>query len=138
MKGKMRSTWAETTEDRLPEPAKVCGGCGSSEERLLSLPGQLRSIAGAWWHIPCYNTSTPDAKDAAEIKVQEQWDDRAETWKKRGNRHCNGGPGGAKYQAAKLEELGPEEYEKRTKKTKQDTAAAKLKRSRIRAAQMGK
>ena len=130
--------WEETKADQQDEPTKVCGGCGSSEERLLTLPGRLETIAGAWWHIPCYNESTPEDKEAATIRVQEQWDERAERWAKRANRHCNGGPGGSKFQADRLKELGPEEYEKRTKKSRKDTAKQKLKRARMREAQMGR
>ena len=130
--------WEETTVDRQDEPTKVCGGCGSDEEKLLSLPGRLESIEGAWWHIPCYNDSTPEDKEAATIKMQEQWDERAKLWKQRANRHCNGGPGGKKFQDDRLEELGPVEHEKRNRKSKRDTASARLKRARIRLAQIGR
>ena len=130
--------WEETEADHQDMPPRVCGGCGSNEERLLSPPGRLESIAGAWWHIPCYNESTPESKEAATIKMQELWDNIAEKWEHRANRHCNGGPGGTEHAAKRLKELGPEKYARYKAKVKKDTAKQMLKRSRIRNAQTGR
>ena len=126
-----------TDNDKL-DIAKECGGSGSDVEKLLSLPGRLESICGAWWHIPCYNEATPEGKEAATIRMQEQWDEIAEKWKKRGTRHCNGGPGGAEHQARMMKELGPEKYAQHVKKVKRDTDVARLKRARMREAQNGR
>ena len=135
---KVGGRWEETTADTQDVPTRVCGGCGSDEEKLLSLPGRLESISGAWWHIPCYNESTPEGKEAATIKMQEQWDAIGEKWEQRANRHCNGGPGGREHAAKRLKELGPEKYARYKAKVKKDTDKQKLKRSRIREAQMGR
>ncbi len=134
----MAGRWEETEADQQEMPTKVCGGCGSSEERLLSPPGRLESIAGAYWHIPCYNESTSEGKEVATIKVQEAWDEISERWKQRANRHCNGGPGGEEHAAKRLKELGPEKYALYKRKVKRENDKAKLKRARMREAQQGR
>lgn len=134
----MAGRWEETTADQQDTPTRACGGCGSDEEKLLSSPGRLESIAGAWWHIPCYNASTLEDKEAATIKMQEQWDEIAEKWRQRANRHCNGGPGGTEHAAKRLEELGPEKYARYKAKVKREKDKATLKRARIREAQTGR
>ena len=134
----MAGRWEETEEDHQDMPPRICGGCGSSEERLLSPPGRLESLACAWWHIPCYNKSTQEEKDAATIKMQELWDEMTERWKKRSNRHCNGGPGGTEHAAKRRKELGPDKYKRYKAKVKKDTDKARLKRARLREAQNGR
>lgn len=134
----MAGRWEETQADQQDVPTRVCGGCGSDEEKLLSMPGRLESIAGAWWHITCYNESTPEDKEEATIKMQEQWDVIADKWRLRANRHCNGGPGGTEHAAKRREELGPDRWDRYKAKVERERKKAILKRARIREAQMGR
>ena len=128
----------ETETDHQDMPPRICGGCGSSEERLLSPPGRIESIVGAWWHIPCYNKATPEDKEAATINMQKLWDELGDRWRQRANRHCNGGPGGREHAAKKLEELGPDKYARYKERVKKDTDKARLRRTRLRLAQIGR
>ena len=134
----MDGRWQETEADNQPLPDRICGGCGSSEERLLTLPGRLESIAGAWWHIPCYNESTEKDKEAATIKMQDQWDEREEKWHKRKNKHCNGGPGSEEHAAKTLQKIGPVKYAKYLRKLERERGKAKLKRARMREQHLGR
>lgn len=124
--------WEETKADQQDMPNKECHGCGSDVSHLFTMPGQLRSIHEAWWHIPCYNAATPDAKNVATAAAQEAWAQMHEVWAKRATRHCKGGPGGAEHQARMAKKLGPIRYAKHVEKVKRDTAAARVKRQKAR------
>jgi hypothetical protein len=102
------------------------------------MPGQLRLIHEAWWHVPCYNKATPDAKDAAIVATQEAWAQLNEKWAARATRHCNGGPGGEEHQARMKNALGPVRYAQHVKKVKRDTASARVKRAERRALELVK
>lgn len=114
-------------EDHQDMPTKACSGCGSEVSHLVTMPGQLVTIFEAWWHIPCYNEATQEAKDAATVIVREAWAEIQEKWVKRKNRHCNGGPGSKEHRDMMMARLGPVRYRQYMKKRDVDNSTARNK-----------
>lgn len=127
----MAGRWEEATEDVQDMPTKACGGCGDTVSHLVTLPGQLVTINEAWWHIPCYNKATKEAKDVATQAVRDAWSKINEKWVTRSNRHCNDGPGSDKHNALLKERLGPVRFEELLKKRKRNAGTARARMARL-------
>ncbi len=127
----MAGRWEEATEDQQDMPTKACGGCSSEVSHLVTMPGQLVTINEAWWHIPCYNEATQDAKQAATQAVRDAWAEINEKWVTRSNRHCNSGPGSEKHNTLLLKRLGPIRYAQLLKKRKRDAGTARARNHRL-------
>ena len=127
----MAGRWEEATEDVQDMPTKACGGCGDTVSHLLTMPGQLVTINEAWWHIPCYNEATQEAKKAATQVVRDAWAEISEKWLTRSNRHCNEGPGSDKHNALLLERLGLIRYKELLKKRERNAGTARARMARL-------
>lgn len=123
-----------STADQQEMPTKACSGCGSEMSHLVTIPGQLVTINEAWWHIPCYNKATPEAKDAATQAIRDSWAEIQVKWVERANRHCNGGPGSDEHRELMKKRLGPVRYRQYMKKRDDDNTTARVKSRKDRAA----
>ena len=128
---KKRGRWEEATEDKQDMPTKACGGCGDTVSHLVTMPGQLVTINEAWWHIPCYNKATKEAKKAATQAVRDAWAEIQVKWLTRQNRHSTGAPGSEKHNAALEKRLGPVRFQQLLKKRERNAGTARARMARM-------